>query len=173
MRICESFMVFTLPQGSRHLGALHKSDTGVDFEVGPDRRLWLEVKNFSPPTAPSEFYQKLDESFFAKSENPQYYKKLAKKALGTHLFLVSRGERPPSPSYIFFYRSSPGKPSIIEGALLRRALAEYSELDDVAGDAMEYGARATFIPDLCILDTKQDCTTSNTHNCSRLQQIHS
>lgn len=172
MRICESFMVFTLPQGSRHLGALHESGTGVDFEVGPDRRLWLEVKNFSPPSVPSEFHHKLDESLFAKSEDPQYYDLLARKALGTHHFLMSRNERPPSPSYIFCYCSSPGKPSIIDGAILRSAMANYPELNDVLGDAMAYGAKGAPNPDLCILDSELHCMTSATNNCSRLKQIH-
>lgn len=94
MRVCESFLRFDLPSGSRHHETVNATSTGVDLEVALDSVLLLVVKNWGAPVIPSHELQRQRASFVAKSTAPTFYRSIIRKFEGTLQSLANIGELP-------------------------------------------------------------------------------
>lgn len=57
MTICESFIRFTLPNGSKHYEEIDATETGIDFLIPGDPEVWVEVKNYESPTIPADLQE--------------------------------------------------------------------------------------------------------------------
>lgn len=93
--VCESFLRFALPPGSRHHDIVNANDTGVDFEIASKPPVWLEVKNWESPVVPPHQRPIQDESNRNKTDaRSTFWNSILAKFEGTHDCLLARQERP-------------------------------------------------------------------------------
>ena len=93
--ICESYLLFSLPDGSRHHEQVNPNDTGVDFEIASKPAVWLEVKNWEAPVIPPDKRSTVDLDFANKTNTTStFWDALVAKFEGTYDFLHARNELP-------------------------------------------------------------------------------
>lgn len=95
MTVCESYLRFTLPEGSRHHEEVNPADTGVDLEIASDPPCWLEVKNWDAPVIPPD-QRPIVRIDFANKTNSEsnFWSSIQRKFEGTSECLSKRGEHP-------------------------------------------------------------------------------
>ena len=93
--ICESYLQFSLPDGSRHHEQVNPNDTGVDFEIASKPAVWLEVKNWEAPVIPPDKRSTVDLDFANKTNTTStFWDALVAKFEGTYDCLHARNELP-------------------------------------------------------------------------------
>lgn len=93
--ICESYLRFQLPEGSRRHESINPSDTGVDIEMATEPPVWLEVKNWDSPVIPLELRPKSDDDFLAKTKAvSEFWVQIIRKFEGTYDILDRHGQLP-------------------------------------------------------------------------------
>jgi hypothetical protein len=95
--ICESYLSFNLPQGSRHHEDVNPNDIGVDFEIATTTPLWLEVKNWDAPVIPPQHRYRSDEDHRDKTNTTSsFWDAMVARFEGTYDCLDARAELPSS-----------------------------------------------------------------------------
>lgn len=93
--LCESFIVFDLPTGSRHHSDVNPGSTGVDFEIAGNPWLWLEVKNWNAPVIPERMRPIVMADFLDKTKvTSSFWTEIIGKFEGTRSCLEALNQLP-------------------------------------------------------------------------------
>jgi hypothetical protein len=93
--VCESYLRFNLPAGSRHHEEVNPDGPGVDFEIASTPPVWLEVKNWDAPVIPPEHRWASNRDYADKTKTTSpFWDDMVSKFEGTHDCLEALGQRP-------------------------------------------------------------------------------
>lgn len=178
MTVCESCLKFDLPDnGSRHHESVHPNDqTAIDLEVNMrDGWFWVEVKNWEDPRIPPQYRQLQRTQFIKKMLDEGFWMSLARKAQGTHDFLIPRGERPPAPKFIFLFQCNQPMPPSVNMAILQSKIASFPDLSDVSSAVLDRHLFGAIYHELnvtdCRLDQDSACMTATVPFCTWAKSV--
>jgi len=179
--VCESYLRFNLPAGSRHHEEVNPNDTGVDFEIASTPPVWLEVKNWDAPVIPVHKREHVDTDFADKTRaTSTFWDAMVAKFEGTYDCLQERGELPTDArlgllleSKMFSIFALAPALSVLEArvALSRKVGGRPVGIVNVAGvDSIARGVSA--VP--CAVTPYPKCVCADpVFHCSALRRTHS
>lgn len=169
MKCCESYIAFSLPDGSRRHEEVNDG-TGVDLEIATSKPIWLEVKNWNAPTIPARHLGAAQDDYIRKMViDSAFWDAMAAKFAGTHSCLTARNERPSSVvlGFLFEYRGDGRVPGAIQTSILQGRVAKVPAIANESVAVMsldEIPASSNFTATLCDV-SGMNCTDPIEH-CS-------
>lgn len=179
--LCESYLRFDLPDGSRLHEDVHpNAETGVDIEIASIPAVWLEVKNWDAPVIPESQRAKVHQDVLDKTKTTSsFWDQLVAKFEGTYEFLSERGEVPDDLRLAVLLESTAlvGMPMAPALSVLQSRLAKSNRVSTYSVALVNVSTIRRYIPDVnvksCVVTSFPECNCAvPLHGCMAERRRH-